>query len=279
MDGRVSTRPFCIPPMTSVFMRHWATFCTTLTLAAALSLPACGSETGAGGGDLSDDEIAALVEALTTAGIPMGADQFLLGPLLGGTELGTLGSGDAFGVQVDVTVLTGAGADSYRWIGVVGWSGFEAGAESVDEAFGAMYLFSGASFPSSFDEDLENGNVLAWAYRADPRTNYYPGETGQFSLASSSFAAASDCEYAPALPSGVELVECLVSFGSMAGNLGFTADRISGTGPASFAFPATAYDLPAARLEIRLDYTAAAPALRSAREGPILVATDSVRTR
>ncbi len=244
-------------------MNHVKHLRIAFALAASITLAACGSETGSGEGALTDDEITALVGALTDAGIPMGADQFLLGPLLGGAELGTIGSADAFGAQVNFSVVTGEGTSSYEWIGVVGWSGFDAGAGTVDEAFGAMYLLSGA-FPSSFDEDIEGGDVLAWAHQAEPRTNYYPGETGQFAMTSSSFGAASDCAFAPDLPSGVELTACTVAFGTMAGNLGFTANRVSGTGDESFAFPATAYDLPAARLVITVDYTDA-PTMRGAR--------------
>ena len=153
-------------------MSRMRRLCTAFSLAASIALAGCGGETSSGEGDLSDDEIAALVQALTTAGIPMGDGQFLLGPLFGGAELGALGEAAAIGTQISYTVVSGAGTGSFESIGIVGWSGFDAGAGTVDQAFGAMYLFAGESFPSSFEEDLETGDVLVWAYQAEPRTNY-----------------------------------------------------------------------------------------------------------
>lgn len=238
-------------------MRRWRLFGTIRSAALALALTACGSESGPGG-DLTEDEVAALVEALTTAGVPLGADQFLLGPMLSGAELGTIGDFDAVGAQVDYTVVNGTQEGSFRWVGVTGWSGFDAGAESVDAAFGAIFSFPADGFPASFDETIEDGDVIAWAYQASPETNYYPGETGTFVMSSASFGAAEECPEIPEFGNGIEVTQCLVAFGTMTGSLGFTANRVSGTGAESFVLPGTAYDLPATRVEITVDFTGAA---------------------
>jgi hypothetical protein len=235
--------------------------CASLAASAALVLCACGSETGSGG-DLTEDEVAALVEALTSAGVPLGADQFLLAPVLTGVELGTIGDYDAVGTQVDYTVVNGAQEGSFRWVGVTGWSGFDAGARTVARAFGAMYTFPADGFPATFDETIENGDVIAWSYEAAPATNYYPGETGAFAMSSASFGAPADCPDIPEMGNGIEVTECLVSFGTMRGSLGFSANRVSGTGPDTFVLPGAIYDLPAARLEITIDFTEASTGLR-----------------
>ncbi|HEX6090799.1 MAG TPA: hypothetical protein VFZ13_11635 [Gemmatimonadales bacterium] len=243
-------------------MSRWRTLCAWFAASAALVLSACGSETGSGG-DLTEDEVTALVEALTTAGVPLGADQFLLAPLLTGAELGTIGDYDAIGAQVDYTVVNGAQEGSFRWVGVTGWSGFDAGAGTVTSAVGALYAFPADGFPAAFDETIANGDVVAWSYQASPATNYYPGETGTFAMSSASFGAPADCPEIPELGHGVEVTECRVSFGTMQGSLGFSANRVSGTGPESFALPEAAYDLPATRLVITIDFTGAATGRRA----------------
>lgn len=244
-------------------MRRWRMRCASLAASAAVFLSACGSETESGG-DLTEEEVAALVEALTTAGVPLDADQFLLGPLLSGAELGTIGDYDAVGAQVDYTVVNGAQEGSFRWVGVTGWSGFDAGAGTVANAFGALYTFPTDGFPASIDETIENGDVIAWSYQASPATSYYPGETGTFVMSSSSFGAPAACPEIPELGNGIEVTECLVSSGTMEGSLGFTANRVSGIGPETFVLPGAAYDLPATRLEITIDFTDA-PTSRRAR--------------
>jgi hypothetical protein len=230
---------------------------TTLATTAALSLAACGNGNEPGG-DLTEDEVAALVEALTTAGVPLGADQFLLGPVLSGAELGTIGEYDAVGAQVDYTVVNGTQEGSFRWIGVTGWSGFDAGAGTVATAFGAMYSFPTDGFPASVSETIENGDVIVWSHQASPRTNYYPGETGTFVMTSASFGAPEDCPEVPELGNDIEVTECLVAYGTMTGSLGFTANRVSGTGAETFVFPGTSYDVPATRVEITIDFSGAA---------------------
>ena len=238
-------------------MRRWRLLGTVRAAAIALALTACGSENGPGG-DLTEDEVAALVEALTTAGVPLGADHFLLGPMLSGAEIGTIGDYDAIGAQVDYTVVNGTQEGSFRWVGVTGWSEFDAGAESVEAAFGAIFSFPADGFPSAFDETIENGDVIAWAYQASPRTNYYPGETGTFVMNAASFGVAEECPRIPEFGNGIEVTECLVAYGTMSGSLGFTASRVSGTGAETFVFPGTTYDLPATRVEITIDFTGAA---------------------
>ncbi len=238
-------------------MRPWRMLGTTLATTAALSLAACGNGNEPGG-DLTEDEVAALVEALTTAGVPLGADQFLLGPVLSGAELGTIGEYDAVGAQVDYTVVNGTQEGSFRWIGVTGWSGFDAGAGTVATAFGAMYSFPTDGFPASVSETIENGDVIVWSHQASPRTNYYPGETGTFVMTSASFGAPEDCPEVPELGNDIEVTECLVAYGTMTGSLGFTANRVSGTGAETFVFPGTSYDVPATRVEITIDFSGAA---------------------
>jgi hypothetical protein len=206
----------------------------TRATTAALSLAACGNG-NAPGGDLAEDEVAALVEALTTAGVPPGADQFLLGPVLSGAELGTIGEHDAVGAQVDYTVVNGTQEGSFRWIGVTGWSGFDAGAGTVANAFGAMYSSPTDGFPASASETIENGDVIVWSHQASPRTNCYPGATGTFVMTSASFGAPEDCPEVPELGNDIE-----------------------GTGPETFVFPGTTYDVPATRVEITIDFRGAA---------------------
>ena len=238
-------------------MKGLRILCATAAVAATLSLSACG-DGNEPGGDLTEEEVAALVEALTTAGVPLGADQFLLGPLLSGADLGTIGEYDAVGAQVDYTVVNGSQEGSFRWVSVTGWSGFDAGAGTVSNAFGTIYSFPTDGFPTSIDETIENGDVIAWSYQAAPATNYYPGETGTFVMSGSSFGAPVECPDVPEFGNGIEVTECLVSYGTMEGSLGFTANRVSGTGPETFTLPGAAYDLPATRLEITIDFSGAA---------------------
>jgi hypothetical protein len=238
-------------------MRQWRALGISLAASAAITLSACGSENEPDG-DLTEEEVAALVDALTTAGVPLGADQFLLGPLLSGAEIGTLGDYDAVGAQVDYTVVNGTQEGSFRWVGVTGWTGFDAGAGTVSSALGAMYSFPTDGFPTSIDETIEDGDIIAWSFQATPAANYYPGETGTFIMSASSFGAPVECPVAPEFGNGIEVTECLVSYGSMEGSLGFTANRVSGTGPETFTLPGATYDLPATRLEITIDFTEAA---------------------
>lgn len=236
-------------------MPRWRILCASLAAAAAMMVAACGGDNGPGDGSLSEEEVAALVEALTTAGVPLGADQFLLGPLLDGVDIGTLGNHDATGAQVDYTVVSGTQEGSFRWVGITGWSGFDAGAGTVARAFGAMYSFPTEGFPSSFEETIDHGDVIVWSYQASPEANYYPGEAGTFVLSSSSFGAATECPNVPEFGNGIEVTECFVSFGRMEGSLGFTANRVSGTGPETFVLPGTTYDLPATRLQITVHFS------------------------
>jgi hypothetical protein len=159
------------------------------------------------------------------------------------------------GAEPVATIVNGAQEGSFRWVGVTGWSGFDAGSGTVSRAVGVIHSFPTDGFPGSIDETIEGGDVIAWSYEASPTTNYYPGETGTFVMNSASFGAPEECPHVPEFGNGIEVAQCLVAYGSMTGSLGFTASRVSGTGPETFVFPGTTYDLPATRLEITIDFS------------------------
>lgn len=228
----------------------------TAGLVAMMLIGACGNETGSGGA-LDDQEAAALVQALTTAGIPVGGSAFVLSPVFGEAEIGTIGDYDGIGTQVELTTVDETGTHTVSWIGVVGWTGFDAGARTVEEAIGAMFLDVTGAFPATFAGDVADGDVITFAYDAATSSNYYPGDAGTFSMTGASFGSASDCPTVPPLGGGISITECEVRTGTMQGSVGFTAGLTTGTGDPTFTLAETAYDLPAVRVSMTVDYTGA----------------------
>lgn len=236
----------------------------TAGLVAVLFIGACGDETGSGGA-LDEQEAAALVQALTTAGIPVGGSAFVLSPVFGEAEIGTIGDYDGIGTQVELTTIDETGTHTVSWIGVVGWTGFDAGARTVDEAIGAMFLDVSGSFPATFAADLADGDVITFAWDGATGSNYYPGDAGAFSMTGATFGSASDCPNVPPLGGGIAITECEVRTGTMQGSVGFTAGLTTGTGDPTFSLPETTYDLPAVRIAMTVDYS---DALTARRAGP-----------
>lgn len=230
----------------------------------AIAVGACGDGTGPGG-DLTEEEAAALVQALTAAAAPLGSAHFALGPIFNEAELGEFGGYTATATQVYLTEIRPGNTATSRWIGLLGWNGFDVAAGTVNEATGAFFIdFDSPNFVTSFDRDAAAGGVLAFARVESTGSHYYPVASGRFTMAAASFGPPADCAVPPDLGAGAEITECTISTGSMQGSLGYVVNRLSGTGPATFTQAQDVYDLPAVRLVLTVDYPGAATA-RGAR--------------
>jgi len=235
---------------------QWKTiFLAAPAIVASLALGACGDDAGPGG-DLSPSEQQALVTALAQGGalsFNYAAPFALTAGLAQDAEVGTLGTMSAWGSQTLVT-LDFPGTDDDQtlvYTGVTGWSNLNAGNQTVDNAVWVSAISSTSSFPNQIDgavmgEDQAYGGY----YERSTSSRYWanPAE-GQFTLATTSFNAPQDCDI-PALNNGISITECTYSIGTMTGDFDFVADRVSGTGVASYTQANIAYDVPAVRLTI-----------------------------
>ena len=225
-----------------------------------MAVSACGDDAGPGG-DLTEEEAAALAQALTRAAVPLGSGHFALEPALNEAELGEFGGYTAIGTQVYLSELRPGGSSTSRWIGVLGWKGFDAGAATVNEATGAFFIdFDSPAFVPSFDRDVSSGGVLAFARMESTASHYYPVSSGRFTMATGSFEAPAECAVPPQLGPDADITECSIASGTMQGSLGYVVNRFSGAGPATFTQAQDVYDLPAVRLVLTVDYTGASTA-------------------
>lgn len=221
-----------------------------------LALGACGDDNGPGG-DLDEQEQAALIQALGTEGMlaPFAAIPF--GPLLGEAEIGTMGDFSAVASQVKITLISGETSETFVYTGVSGWQGLDAGANTVDQAITVFHTADGGTFPATIDADIPGDAASAFYFDRATDSHYLPGTDGVFSLTSASFGATSDCTDVPGNVGDVVIVDCRFATGTMAGSFDFVADRVDGTGAETHTQANTSYDLPAVQLSITLDYTAA----------------------
>ena len=231
-------------------------FMLAMAAACTLTLAACGDDNGPGG-DLDEQEQAALIQALGTEGMiaPFAAIPF--GPMLGEADVGTMGEFSAVASQVKITLVSGEGSETFVYTGITGWQGLDAGANTIEQALSLFHTEAGGTFPATIDADIPGEGASAFFFDQATDSHYFPGEAGVFRVTGASFGAASDCPDLPGNVGAVMLSDCRVATGTMTGSFDFTADRVDGTGPATHTQANTSFDLPAVQLSITLDYSAA----------------------
>lgn len=234
---------------------QWKKIHLAVPVMAALVLGACGGESGPGG-DLSESEQQALVVALAQGGalgVNIAAPLALTTGLAQDAAIGTLGSMSAWGAQALVTLdYPGTEDDAtLTFTSVTGWSNLNAGNQTVDNAVWATVITEGG-FPNLINEAIMGTDQAFGGYWERSTSSQYwsnPGE-GQFTLSTTSFNSASECEDLPDLGNGISITECSYAIGTMTGDFDFVADKVTGTGVATFTQPNIAYDVPAVRLQI-----------------------------
>ena len=237
-------------------------FMLAMAAACTLTLAACGDDNGPGG-DLDEQEQAALIQALGTEGMlaPFAAIPF--GPMLGEADIGTMGEFSAVASQVKITLINGAGTQTFIYTGITGWQGLDAGKHTVERAVSLFHTEAGGTFPATIDADIPGDNAAAFFFDGTTDSHYYPGESGVFRVTGASFGSTSDCPDVPGSVGAVVLSDCRAATGTMTGNFDFTADRVDGTGPDTHTQANTSFELPAVQLSITLDYSAAEPVVRA----------------
>lgn len=221
-------------------------------LLAGVLLAGCGDGTEAGGA-LDDQEQAALTQALAQAGM-LGIDGAAsFGALVGqASEVGTMGDYSALASQALVTVnVEGEPSESFVVTGVFGWTDLDAGNSTVGSAIALQTLQELGSFPSSVNSEV-GGDLFARYFLGESNSQYL-GSEGTFTATASGFGGFEDCDDIPEDTAFFEIVTCRYSFGTMAGDFSFEANRLTGSGPDTFSQPALDYDLPAVRIEIEIN--------------------------
>ena len=239
---------------------QWKTvFLAAPAIMASLALGACGDDDTGPGGDLNASEQQALVVALSQAGalsFNFAAPFALTAGLAQDAEVGSLGSMAAWGGQTLVTLDYPGTEDDQTLVftGVTGWSNLNAGNKTVDNAVWASAIGSTSSFPNQIDEAvMVDDQAFAGYWERSTNSQYFanPAE-GQFTLATTSFNAAQECDDIPDLDNGIAITECTFAIGTMTGDFDFVADRISGTGVATYTQANIAYNVPAVRVTITM---------------------------
>jgi hypothetical protein len=224
--------------------------------AAAALLGGCGDSNGPGDA-LTPDERATLVAALGSSGLIGETGPLTFGSVIGQAgELGTIGELAASGFQIHIT-LTGALETEAVSSGVLAWAGLNAGTGTVETALTTGAIQDLSAFPATIDIGIGTGVGIGNHYiRATGST--YLGVAGNFSMTSASFGSMADCPNIPPAVVGFAITSCRFAPGMMEGSFEFEASRILGAGPTTFTQPATAYDVPAVRLELVIDVEAPA---------------------
>lgn len=230
-----------------------------LATGAVLVLAACGDGNDPGG-ELDEQEQAALVQALAAEGILDAGAAVAFGPLLGESEVGSFGDFAAVASQVKITAITEEGSNTITTVGVTGWNGLNTGNNTVAEALSVIAFEETGTFPGTVDADIGGGSAAAFYFDGATDSHYYPGTGGLFAMTGASFGGTTDCPNIPDDIPGIEITECRFATGTMQGSFDFEADRIDGSGPETFTQANTSYDLPAVQLSMTIDYTGLATA-------------------
>jgi hypothetical protein len=157
----------------------------------------------------------------------------------------------AVGVQLIMTNTSGAQPQSFTYTSVVGWSGLNVAAQTVDEVVVAGAL-TGTATPVANGSSTSmggSGSTYAFAvYGNRASASSYEASSGAFTLGSTSFGGGgTDCS---ASAQGFS-VSCAYTIGTMAGNFAFDADLSSGNGAATYSQAAVHYaNLPALRMVV-----------------------------
>lgn len=262
------------------------TFMMSAALVAAAVISAgCGSSTAPANTGLTTQEQTALInaitssQALTTTGAAfapfivetVGATGTLNAsgsPSVVAKGLSADASGidassyDAVGVQVIFSLtITGLGTQTGAYSGVVGWAGFNASTETIDELIssGAVTVSGQTAagvgtypiVPPTADTTAGQTYGLGayWNRTTGANGTTYFGVSGTFALTSVSFGGSSTS--CPTVSTGGQgTVTCSYTAGTMGGNFNFAAMSDAG---ASFNEPNTTFsNLPAIQLNISL---------------------------
>lgn len=262
-------------------MRHTFKLSAALVAAAVVST-ACGSSTAPTTG-LTTQEQTALINALTSSQA-LTSNGSVLAPFVVQTvgATGTLNvsaapsvvakglsadvsgidasSYDAVGFQVGFSItITGLGTETGGFSGVVGWAGYNASTETIDElvSAGAVELGGQAApgtgtypiVPATADTvpGQTYGTGAYWNRTQGATGTTYFATDGSFSLSSASFG--SSMTSCPSSSTGGQgTVTCSYTTGSMGGSFNFNA--VAATA-ATFTQPTTTFsNLPAVQLNI-----------------------------
>jgi hypothetical protein len=224
----------------------------------------CGDDNGPAGGDLSQSEKTALVEALASTDFGTLA-AFVV------DAVGQIGTLDAAGATSAVNAAltkamslssTGSVAASYEgavgiavefeeefngevftgWFyGVFGWNDINTATSSVGEWVLVGGFGEGTALPSSASGTIESGDVFVDYALNDV---FYIGTSGEAAV-SGNFSGNTDCSVSQ---SGIT-VDCSFSTGTMNGSFDFEAQQVSGTGTYTQT-PITFSGLPAIRMTL-----------------------------
>ena len=229
------------------------TFLTTAALGAIVMLGVCGDDNGPGSGKLDEQEQAALIQGLAAGGVLSGNAVLAFSPLLGNTEVGSVGAFAAVASQIKLTVIRDQGTDVFTVSGVTGWSGLNTSAGTVDSAFAVTVNTTDGTIPSTISAAIPDDNALAFYFDGSTDSRYAPGTSGQFTLTRASFGSYQDCNQYEGEHNGVNVTECRYAVGTMTGNFDYVADRQTGTGADSHTQSNASYDLPAVQLLYTID--------------------------
>jgi hypothetical protein len=225
----------------------------TVLVGASVLTAACGDDSGPGG-ELDEEEQAALLVALAEAGVFTNfAAPLAFGAQFGQSpEIGEMGDFAAFGSQVLLTLDAPGTAEDETIVlsSITGWTNLDAGASTVDNAIFAGAIQTASSFPNTLvDELIGDGDAFGGYYERSTSSRYIANE-GQFSLTSATFGSTEDCDNVPPETNGIEITACTFSTGTMNGNFDFSSQRVAGSGIQTFTQPNIAYSIPAVRLTI-----------------------------
>jgi hypothetical protein len=218
-----------------------------MALGAVLALGACGDDDNGPNGDtLSAQEQAALLQALSSKGVIAPGAIAALSPLLSEAQIGSMGDFSTVGSQLKVTLVNGGSSTTTVFTSVTGWDGLDVGAKSVDSAITVAAIDEGAgTFPTTVNASIDDGDAFASYFNG---TDTFLGESGQFSVTSSSFGATEDC---PNVQTGNGLTSCRIAFGTMSGNFDFAGSN----GSDDYTRGNTSFSVPAVQLSITLEVT------------------------
>jgi hypothetical protein len=226
---------------------------------------ACGDDGGPGGGDLSSEEKSALAAALLQADTVTGLGAFASSIVQVVGDVGKLNAGAQAAISRAINEAvrlsaSGIAAADYDgvgfaieydydiqgqsftgfFVGVVGWNGIDASAQTVDELV-MVGGFGEGALPSTASGTIEDGDVFSIYWNGT--TGFY-GIIGTASATSNFSGSSTDCGQT------VEgyTFECSYTTGSMAGDFEFEALDDS---EASYTQPPIAFSgLPALRMSI-----------------------------
>lgn len=200
--------------------------------------------------DLTQDQTAALSLALVADGAlgpdGVGFAWYALAPV---RTAGSMGDYTAIGIQVNYTYTDTVPGQTHTGTvsSIIGWQGLDAAASTVGRIIAATQLSSSPAFPGSGRVEFGDGASVG-SYVDAATGSGYTATAGNLDLTGATFTGTlRSCKQGRL--TGV-VVACSYTTGTMTGDFGFTASRITGGGALTFTQPATPFELPAIRVTI-----------------------------